>query len=160
MNVYTYICIMTIEEALKTTRFADERHKATLNVLYTSYWLRKNASSALKEVGITLEQYNVLRILRGSHPRQMCVKDIGSRMIEKSSNVPRIIDKLLLKELVQRVQSEEDKRETLVFLTDKGTELLVQASKLVTDSTHNIVGISEEDAKTLNDILEKMRTAE
>jgi DNA-binding MarR family transcriptional regulator len=93
---------MTLEEAIKSTKFKGERHKAVVNVLYTAYWLRNNFTFALKELGITLEQYNVLRILNGKHPEMMRVKDIGSRIIEKSSNVPRIIDRLAAKELVKR----------------------------------------------------------
>lgn len=145
---------------MKTTRFTDERHKATLNLLYSSYWLKKHFSTNMKDFGITMEQYNVLRILKGKHPEQMCVKDIGSRMIEKSSNVPRIIDKLLLKDLVQRGQSAEDKRETLVTLTEKGLDLLVKANDSMNISTSGIIGINEEEATQLNMLLEKMRAVD
>jgi DNA-binding MarR family transcriptional regulator len=148
---------MRLEEALKTTNFANETHKATLNLVYTTYWLRSHFVTAMKDHGITMEQFNVLRILKGKHPQQMCVKDIGSRMIEKSSNVPRIIDKLILKDLVERGQSAEDKRETLVTLTDKGIALLLAANKSLDESTKGIVGIDEADAAQLNILLEKMR---
>lgn len=151
---------MRLEEALKTTNFADEKHKATLNLLYSSYWLKSHISVAMKDFGITTEQFNVMRILKGMHPKQMCVKDIGSRMIEKSSNVPRIIDKLILKELVQRGQSSEDKRETLVSLTEKGIEILLEANKALDNSTKGILGISEEEAHQLNALLEKMRAVD
>ena len=110
---------MKLEEALKTTRFESEKHKAVLNLMYTTYWMKTHFNAVVKESGLTGEQYNILRILRGKYPEQMCVKDIGSRMIEKSSNVPRIIDRLIIKKLVRRTPSAEDKRETLVSLTDK-----------------------------------------
>jgi DNA-binding MarR family transcriptional regulator len=87
----------------------------------------------------------------------MCVKDIASRIVEKSSNVPRIIDRLVLKKLVKRATSKEDKRETLISLTEKGIATIEQARKLIDDVTHDIVHINEEEAKMLNDILEKMR---
>ena len=96
---------MKLEDVLKTNKFNDEVHKATLNILYTSYWMRDNVSSTMKEIGITSEQFNILRILKGKHPEAMCVKDIASRMIEKSSNVPRILDRLVAKELVMRTTS-------------------------------------------------------
>ena len=99
------------------TKFADDTHKATLNILYTAYWLKNNYSAAIKETGITMEQFNVLRILKGKSPDKMCVKDIGSRMIEKNSNVPRIIERLLNKEYVAKSTSEIDKRETLIAIT-------------------------------------------
>ena len=151
---------MRLEDALKTTRFTDERHRATLNLLYSSYWLKKHFSGSMKDLGLTMEQYNVLRILKGKHPDQMCVKDIGSRMIEKSSNVPRIIDKLLLKDLVQRGQSTEDKRETLVALTEKGLEQLAKANSSLNVSASGIIGINEEEALQLNELLEKMRAVD
>lgn len=148
---------MRLEEALKTTKFANETHKATLNLIYTTYWLRSHFMTAMKDHGITMEQFNVLRILKGKHPDQMCVKDIGSRMIEKSSNVPRIIDKLILKDLVERGQSAEDKRETLIALTEKGINLLMEANRSMEDNTKDIIGIDEADAAQLNTLLEKMR---
>ena len=148
---------MKLEEAIKSDRFADERHKATINVLYTAYWLRDNFCTALKKEEITLEQFIVLRILNGMHPQQMCVKDIGSRIIEKSSNVPRIIDKLVEKKLAKRTPSKEDKRETLVSLTEKGASVLSRASELVEQVTYELTGIDEAQSKNLNDLLEHMR---
>ena len=148
---------MKLEEAIKSDKFADERHKATINVLYTAYWLKDNFCTALKKEEITLEQFNVLRILNGMHPQQMCVKDIGSRIIEKSSNVPRIIDKLVEKKLAKRTPSKEDKRETLVSLTEKGASVLSRASELVEQVTYELTGIDEAQSKNLNDLLEHMR---
>lgn len=148
---------MKLEEALKTSRFVNETHKATLNLLYSTYWLKNHISSVMKDNGITVEQFNVMRILKGMHPTEMCVKDIGNRMIEKSSNVPRIIDKLLLKQLVQRTPSAEDKRETLVSLTEKGIGLLQEASNQLNVATENIIGLDEVEARQLNELLEKLR---
>ncbi|HEY1031957.1 MAG TPA: MarR family transcriptional regulator [Flavipsychrobacter sp.] len=148
---------MKIEDVLKTTNFKDEVHKATLNVLYTSYWLKDHTSSALKENGLTTEQFNVLRILRGKHPESMCVRDIASRMIERSSNVPRIIDRLVVKKLVKRVQSKEDKRETLINITEAGLKQLEQASKSLESINRTILGLTNQEAETLNMLLEKLR---
>lgn len=148
---------MKLEEAIKSTKFSDMRHKATLNLMYTTYWLKTHLSSALKEHDLTPEQYNVMRILKGKHPEQMCVKDIASRMIEKSSNVPRIVDRLVAKKLVKRNTSKEDKRETLITLTEKGVEKLLEANKLNEKLSTEIFGISNEEATVLNDLLEKLR---
>ena len=149
---------MKIEDVLKTNRFENERHKATLNTLYTAYWLKTHFNGVIKENGITGEQYNILRILRGKHPEQMCIKDIGSRMIEKSSNIPRIIDRLIIKKLVGRVTSDADKRETLISITEKGLSLLETCSKKSSETNETIIGLSEEEAAQLNDLLEKMRS--
>ena len=148
---------MKLEEAIKSNKFTDEKQKATINVLFTAYWLRQRFSMAIKADELTLEQYNVLRILKGKHPEQMCVKDIGSRIIEKSSNVPRIIDRLVIKKLAKRTPSTEDKRETLLSLTDKGIESLQRASQLMEEINMNMNGISESEALMLNELLEKLR---
>ena len=104
---------MKLEMALKTNKFKNESHKAGLNILYTAWWLKTMSSAELKKFGLTHEQYNVLRILKGKHPEQMCVKDIACRVIEKNSNVPRIVDRLEIKKLVKRTQSTTDGRHTL-----------------------------------------------
>ena len=148
---------MKLEDAIKSNKFRDAKHKATLNLLYTSWWLKRQVSVLMKEQGITSEQYNVMRILKGKHPEQMCVKDIGSRMIEKSSNVPRIVDRLVAKKLVKRVPSKEDKRETLILLTDKGLQHLEVSSKIMDKASEAIIGLTEKEAELLNDLLEKLR---
>ena len=148
---------MKLEEAIKSNRFTDEQHRATVNLLYSTYWLKSNLSIVLKECGLTLEQHNVLRILRGSHPGQLCVKEIASRIVEKSSNVPRIVDRLVAKKLVKRAQSKEDKRETLVSLTEKGIATIEHAKNEVERLTKEIVNLTANEAATLNALLEKMR---
>jgi len=151
---------MKLEEAIKTNRFTDELHKATINILYTAYWLKNNFSVAFKENGLTTEQFNVLRILKGKHPDPMCVKDIGSRTIEKNSNVPRIIDRLIVKKLVKRTPSQEDKRETLISLTEKGLKQLELANIALNQYTAERIVLDNEDAKMLNELLDKMRIKE
>lgn len=148
---------MKLEDVLKTNKFNDEVHKATLNILYTSYWMRDNMSSVMKDIGITSEQFNILSILKGKHPEAMCVKDIGSRMIEKSSNVPRILDRLVAKELVMRTTSKEDKRETIISLTDTGLKTLQAANEGLATINKQTIGINNEEATMLNQLLEKLR---
>lgn len=148
---------MKLEEVLKTNKFTDEKHKAGLNILYTAYWMKSHYSKVLKETGVTSEQFNVMRILKGKHPEQMCVKDIASRMIEKNSNVPRIADKLVAKKLVKRTTSKEDKRETVMNLTEKGLQTLETANKIMGEVQAEIIGITNEEAKLLNELVEKMR---
>jgi len=151
---------MKLEEAIKSSNFASEKHKATLNVLYSAYWLKTQLSSALKDMGLTTEQFNVMRILKGKHPEKMCVKDIGNRMIEQNSNVPRIIDRLLIKNLVKRVTSPTDKRETLISLSDVGLKQLEAANQVLNTVTDKVIDLSEADAALLNAILENMRVSD
>ena len=148
---------MKLEEALKSDRFVSEQQKVNLNILYSAYWLRSNFAAVLKGMDLTLEQNNVLRIVKGMHPEPMCVKDIGVRMIEKSSNVPRIIDRLVEKKLVKRSNSGKDKRETLVSMTEKGINTLMAAKQLLDNVTAGITHLNDEQAKQLNELLEKIR---
>lgn len=148
---------MKLEEALKTTKFESIEHKAILNVMYTAYWYKAQSNALFKTFDLTGEQFNVMRILKGKHPEAMCVKDIASRMIEKSSNVPRIIDRMIAKQFAERKQSEMDRRETMVQLTAKGMARLEEASNALKSLTREIITLSEEDATVLDATLEKMR---
>lgn len=151
---------MKLEEAIKTTKFTSEKHKAGLNILYTAWWLKTMVSQELKETGLTHEQYNVLRILKGKYPEEMCVKDVGCRMIERNSNVPRIIDRLVAKKFVSRSTSTVDKRETVIVLTEAGMDVLAIANQKVNILFNNSLLINEENAKDLNTLLENMRSSE
>ena len=151
---------MKLEEAIQSNKFKNDVHKAGLNILYTAWWLKTATSKELKAFGLTHEQYNVLRILKGKYPDQMCVRDIASRMIEKSSNVPRIIDRLELKKLVKRSNSSADKRETVIILTQAGILLLDSCNPKVSAVMDELMAITLQDASTLNNLLEKVRRKE
>ena len=151
---------MKLEQAIKSTKFKNEVHKAGLNILYTAWWLKTVMSKDLKEYGLTHEQYNVLRILKGKHPEQMCVRDIACRMIEKNSNVPRIVDRLELKKLVKRSTSEIDKRETVITLTQNGITILEASTAILNKLMDETIAISDKEATALNKLLEKVRQEE
>lgn len=151
---------MKLEQAIKSTKFKNEVHKAGLNILYTAWWLKTVMSKDLKEYGLTHEQYNVLRILKGKHPEQMCVRDIACRMIEKNSNVPRIVDRLELKKLVKRSTSEIDKRETVITLTQSGITILEASTAILNKLMDETIAISDKEATALNKLLEKVRQEE
>jgi DNA-binding MarR family transcriptional regulator len=149
-----------LEVVIQSNKFKNEVHKAGLNILYTAWWLKTVTSKELKKFGLTHEQFNVLRILKGKYPDQMCVRDIASRMIEKSSNVPRIIDRLELKKLVMRSTSMIDKRETVITLTDNGIAILLKCNAKVDVLFDDLFAIDKEEALTLNVLLEKVRKYE
>lgn len=155
-----YICFVKLEQALKSNKFKNEVQKAGLNVLYTAWWLKTLTSKELKQFDLTHEQYNVLRILKGKHPEKMCVKDIGCRMIERSSNVPRIIDRLVAKKYVSRTNSMLDKRETVNTLTASGITVLQNATLIMEARLKKIIALSEQEAKQLNELLEMYRERE
>jgi len=149
-----------LEIAIQSTKFKNEVHKAGLNILYTAWWLKTITAKELKEYGLTHEQYNVLRILKGKYPDQMCVRDVASRMIEKNSNVPRIIDRLELKKLVKRSNSSIDKRETVITLTQSGISILESCNKKVNELMDGIISINNQEAASLNALLERVRETE
>ena len=160
MHVYTYICVVKLEQAIKSIKFKSEVQKAGLNILYTAWWLKTIMSRELKEYGLTHEQYNVLRILKGKYPESLCVRDIACRMIEKNSNVPRIIDRLEVKKLVKRRTSVEDKRETVITLTVVGLNILDITTEKIDLLFDETVKMDEACALTLNNLLEQVRVKE
>ena len=150
---------MKLEEAIKSAKFKNEKHKAVLNLLYTSYWLKTNFIAAIKQNNITLEQFNILRILNGKYPNQISVKEAAARMLETNSNVPRIIDRLVLKKLVIRTVSPNDKRSSLISLTDNGLITIRNAIIVIDQLIEKELGTMEDDTATyLNDLLEKTRS--
>lgn len=148
---------MKIEDELKTKKFRNEQHKAVLNLMFSAYRLQTSVSQGLKPFGLTAEQYNVMRILKGSSPKPLCVKEIGDRMIERSSNVPRIIDRLQQKGLAIRTRSENDGRETWIELTDKGIKLLNEANLAVMDLDTKFLKLTDNESRLLNELLDKSR---
>lgn len=151
---------MKLEQAIQSNKFKNETQKAALNVLYTAWWLKTSMSKGLKEFGLTQEQYNVLRILKGKYPEQICVRDIACRMIEKNSNVPRIVDRLEIKKLVKRTTSQFDKRETVITLTQSGILLLEASTKSIDQNMETLSVLNETESAQLNKLLEKMRSLE
>lgn len=160
MHVCTYICVVKLEQAIQSDKFESQKQKAGLNILYTAWWLKTLISRELKELGLTHEQFNVLRILKGKQPEKMCVKDISCRMIERNSNVPRIVDRLVAKKLVDRSTSEFDKRETVITLTADGMTILKQASSAVDVLFSTQIILNEDEAIYLNTVLENLREKE
>lgn len=150
---------MRIEEIIKSTVALDDAKKVILNLLYTQNVINDKFSEVLKPYDLSGEQYNVLRILRGQKgcPANMCV--IQERMIAKNSNTTRLIDKLLLKELVTREVCPENRRKIEVQITPKGLELLQELDPKVLDHEKIFAAnLSQEEIVQLNTLLEKYRT--
>lgn len=149
---------MSLEEDIKQERgFKSERHKAVVNIMYTEGWMRNKMSEILKPFELTSQQYNVLRILRGSNPKPMSTSCIRSRMLDKMSDASRIVDRLFKKGLLERKTCSTDKRLVDVFITEKGLELLGQIDKPIDDMGSLSGKITEQEAQKLNEILDKLR---
>jgi DNA-binding MarR family transcriptional regulator len=148
----------TLEEEIKQSKFANEHIKANINVLFTANWLYNKFSVLLKPYNLTHEQFNVLRILKGSHPKEMCQKDILSRMIAPNSNLTLIIKKLVVKKLIKVSQSAIDKREYQIQITTQGLNLLKEIEKEFSKINKPLNGLSTSEAFHLNALLDKLRT--
>ncbi len=147
----------SFEQEIKQSNFANEQLKANLNVLFTANFLYNKVTSALKPFNLTHEQFNVLRILRGSHPNSMCQKDILSRMIAPNSNLTLIIKKLVDKNWIIVEKAEWDRREYVINITEGGLELLEQINSELKSREHLFNKLSASEAFHLNALLDKLR---
>ncbi len=157
LYVFVFNENMGIAEDIKQERFSSEYSKSVINVIYTSSWLHQRHLEVFKEHGLTTPQFNILRILRGQHPNPSTVNLLIDRMLDKSSNASRIVDRLEEKGLVIRKQCKNDRRAVDVFISDKGSELLSMLDGKMSDFENATRKLSEEEAETLNALLDKMR---
>lgn len=115
---------MKIEAEIKSTKPMPPRQRAVVNILFTASWLDCLISRSLRPHGLTGPQYNILRILNGSFPKGLSVLDIKSRMLDRSSNVSRLVEKLRLAGLVDRMPSGADRRMVVVSISELGKKTL------------------------------------
>ncbi len=148
---------MSLEQDIKQQKFHNEFEKVVVNTLFTASWLYNLNASRLKPHGITVEQYNVLRILRGSHPKAMMLADVTSRMIDKSSNATRLVEKLRLKGLVNREICEGNRRQVDISITEKGLSVLQKIDVEAETWLESLKRITKAEAQELNRILDKIR---
>ena len=148
---------MKIEDEIKQERFSSEFQKAILNIAVTSSWMDADFTKKLKPHGISPQQYNVLRILRGQGGDAISVNNIMSRMIDKMSNASRLVEKLRQKELIERVICEHDRRQVDVRITRNGLKLLDIVDADMESFEEIKSRITEKEAMQLSLILEKMR---
>lgn len=148
---------MGLVEDIKQRRFRNEYHKAVVNIIYTSNWLNSIHTRFLKQYGISPEQFNLLRILRGQHPKPATVNLLIDRMLDKMSNASRLVEKLRVKGLVERRPSLEDRRAVDVVITQKGLDLLASIDTMIDNVVDIGKKITEAEALELNRILDKMR---
>lgn len=148
---------MEIGQEIKQEKFKSEYQKLMINILFTSNWLTLKNSQLLKPYGITQEQFNILRILRGQFPKTSSIQLLVDRMLNKSSNASRIVDKLKLKQLVTRQECQTDRRLVEILITPKGQDLLSKIDIELPVIEYSFKHISEDDAKAANKILDAIR---
>jgi len=134
--------------------FPNEWVKALINIKYTANWLDTIGSEVLKPHKISIQQYNILRILRGAE-KAITVNTVKDRMIQKSPNSTRLMDKLCDKGFIKRTRCENDRRVVYIEISDKGLKLLSKIN--IEEFDNQMKSITKEEAKTLNKILDKIR---
>lgn len=150
--------LMELEKEINQTKnFKSEFEKVIVNIHFTGNWINSIEMRFLKKFGLTPQQYNVLRILRGQHPKTAPLHLIQSRMLDKMSNASRLVDKLKAKDLVERQECPADRRQVDIWITERGLELLEELDVKMIEVETNIKNISEEEAVLLNKLLDKMR---
>jgi DNA-binding MarR family transcriptional regulator len=150
---------MRIEEEIKQNKkFVNEYEKLLINILFTASWLESGNIQRLKPFGISPQQYNVLRILRGSSPNPLMLSDISGRMIDKNSNATRLVEKLRLKNLVKREVCENNRRQVDIVITKKGLDLLADIDKEADTWFNSMKSLTKSEAEQLNEALDKLRS--
>ncbi|MCP4725749.1 MAG: MarR family transcriptional regulator [bacterium] len=150
---------MELEKEIMVINFRNEYHKAVVNLKYTGNWISMKTSSILKPYGISNQQYNVLRILRGMHPEPATVNLLIERMLDKSSNASRIVDKLVSKGLADRVTSANDRRAVDVFITKKGLGILKSLDSDIINVEEGVSkNLNTKETNELNRLLDKLRS--
>ena len=149
---------MNIEQAIKQNKFVSIHQKAVLNLIYTSNWLVNKQYEFFKPFGITGQQFNVLRILKGQYPNPISAKEIKSRMLDMNSDISRLLERLTRKNLVERKSCLEDRRANDVIITQKGIDLLKQINRNQS-SIDRIFALSEDEALQLSNLLNKSRNS-
>ncbi len=148
---------MELEKEINQKKFRSESHKLLVNIIYTFNWVYSYQSEFLKPYEITSQQFNVLRILRGQQMQPASIKLIRERMLDKMSDASRIVEKLRMKNLVERHICQHDRRSCQVFITQKGMDLLSKIDKFDNESDKQFSSLSDADKKQLNDLLDKLR---
>jgi len=139
--------------------FVSEHHKLRINLLFTASWLKSEIKKFLDQFELTQQQYNVIRILRRSHPKPLSTQQITSRMVDRYADTSRVVDRLCRKGLCHKEVCATDRRLVDVTISDKGLEWLAEIDKKYHDLENVINSFSEEKAAQLNDLLDELRHA-
>ena len=151
---------MGIEKDIHQVKFKNARQKAMINLMYTYGWVMEHIKNFLSKEDITHQQYNILRILRGSFPEPLSTLQIRERMLDKMSDTSRIVDRLVVKGLVKKVVCAKDKRLVDVTITEKGQKLLKSLDSSANQLEETMKHLNEKEADLLSSLLDKIRNGE
>jgi len=148
---------MKLEEEIKQIKFRNENHKLAVNIVFSHNWLMSLQSELFGGFGITANQFNILRILRGQYPNPASVILLKERMLDKMCDASRLVERLRLKGYIKRELSSNDRRRVDVIITEEGLSLLSEIDKHISKYDSIFQNLSCEEAKLLNELLDKMR---
>ena len=149
---------MNLEQEIKQKAFRSEQSKLIVNLIYTYNQLKGRIAAVLKNEGVTMQQYNVLRIVNGSGEEGITTSEIRERMLDKMSDASRMVDRLETMQLVEKQCDRDDRRVLHVFLTEKGQSLVYRLMEQETiDQLAS--GVNEESAQQLNELLDAFRAS-
>lgn len=148
---------MRLEDEIKQKQFANEYQKLVVNILFTGSWLSGQHQRVLRPYGISPQQFNILRILRGQYPQPASVGLLIDRMIDKMSNASRLVEKLRQKGLVERTECQQDRRRVDVVITQAGLNMLEDIAQNHQDLIGLAKSLSEDEAREANVLLDKLR---
>ncbi len=149
---------MSLETEIKQTRpFQSESEKCIVNIVYTNNLINIFQNKIVKDYDVSIEQYNVLRILKGQKGKPITINGIIDRMLDKMSNASRLVDKLFFKGLVERKQKETNRRACDVMLTTKGEDVLNEINGSFNNMHKKQFNMTSDEMKQLNDLLDRFR---
>ena len=148
---------MGIEKDIQQAKFRNAHQKASINLIYTLAWMKDKTKSIFESEDITSQQFNILRILRGSFPQPLSTQQIRERKLEKMSDTRRNVGRVIVKGLVKKVTCKNDRRLVDVVITDKGKKLLERLDAKQDEMDAVLSNLSEKDANLLSDLLDKIR---
>lgn len=149
---------MSLEKTLHT-RFRCDRHRALVNVMFTAHWISGLHAPIFKQFGLSSQQYNILRILRGRHPEPASIGQIKERMLERESDVSRVVSHMLSKGFVRRFECAKDRRVAYVAITEQGMQLLAQIDPQIEQIDSMLDCLTQEQIEQLNQVLDTLREA-
>ena len=147
---------MKIEEEIKQVKFKSLHQKAVINLIFTSSWLQGQQQNFFKSFGLTNQQFNILRILKGQHPKTISATEIKSRMLDKNSDVSRLLNRLEAKGLIHKQSCPKDKRAFDVAITAAGLDILADLDKKQ-KQIDTVLRLTEKEAEELSNLLDKAR---
>lgn len=148
---------MKLEEEIRQNKFTNVSQKAVLNVMFTAGWLEGKIRDELKPYGLTSQQYNVLRILRGRYPKYANPSEIKSVMLDKNPDLTRLCDRLIANEWIVREIDKDNRRKMNISITENGLKLLKKLDPVMDKFQNKLKTLSNEEYQQLSDLLDKLR---